>query len=202
MTPTARALATALLPALVLLASGACSREDTDRDDRDGPEPASTSTTSASTPAEPAVAFGFGGARPGAGGTEGTTSIRIGCTPYDSYLFYEQLAVDAPVTLRSLTSDGLEVGRSWISDDREQRFSSGTYAVDAPGGSVADEPGWADRRGLAGARLEPGRTYTFFAEVELPVGSAQREFRFDYLVGDRSASVSWPYAVARARRCS
>ena len=187
MTPTARALATALLPALVLLASGACSREDTDRDDRDGPEPA--------------VAFGFGGARPGAGGTEGTTSIRIGCTPYDSYLFYEQLAVDAPVTLRSLTSDGLEVGRSWISDDREQRFSSGTYAVDAPGGSVVDEPGWADRRRLAGARLEPGRTYTFYAEVELPVGSAQREFRFDYLVGDRSASVSWPYAVARARRC-
>ena len=105
------------------------------------------------------------------------------------------------MVLRAIRSDGLEVGRTWISDDRRQRLSSGIIAPDAPGASVTDEPGWRDRTRLAGARLAPGTTYTVFIEVALPLGASQDVFSIDYTVDDRSETTDWPYAMDRVRRC-
>ncbi|MCW2815620.1 MAG: hypothetical protein JWN84_3075 [Nocardioides sp.] len=180
-----------LLTAVLLL--GACSSEE---------EPPSSGPASATgTPEPEPVAFGFGGAEPGRDGTDGTSSIRLSCTPYREYLLYEQVTVDTPVVLRAIRSDGLEVGRSWVTGNRRQRMSSGMIAVGAPGGQITDQPGWRERTPLAGTGLSPGTTYTFFVELSLPLGASQDELSFDYVVGDRSETVSWPYTMDRVRRC-
>ncbi len=191
------------LAAVLLL--GACSSDAEPASERSSSAPSPDAATSAATPPRP-VAFGFAGAEPGRDGGDGTTSIRFGCTRYVDHLVYEQLTVDTPVVLRAIRSDGLEVGRTWISDDRRQRLSSGVIAPDAPGARLTDEPGWRDRTRLAGARLAE-LTGVERHDVALGLGSGWLP-AVDAIAEHAGAeqvveieTTDWPYAMDRVRRC-
>ena len=199
MSPRPAPLLTALL---VFAAVLGCSSED----DSTPAAPTSTPTPTATAPTQSAPPDG-----PTPGSAEPVLEfasegrVTIGCNRFVDFVEFDQFTASADVELVSVTAPRArvgEVGRAWVSDDPEQLEASGSYAVDAKGPQVTDEPGWRTKRPVSGYPVESGTDYTVFVELSLPPGTRLPSLTMTYLQDGVPGAAEWPISYTRKKTCA
>lgn len=190
-------LSTLVTAALLLTVTAGCSSDDTRPTPSAVPDPTSSPSEGGTEVADPApavVTLDFA--------TEG--KIAFSCTPFFTYVQFEQFSSDTDIELVSITAPGAvdaEVVRSWISDDPDQLNSGGILATQAKGNQITDEPGWDGRQRVAGYEIEAGTDYTVFVELSIRPGARIDDLVVTYLLDGVEGTTTWADEITRKRRC-